>query len=109
MQVVSSSPVKSASIPRRRPVEVAKFVGKQEPTTRIQSSLKNQLPDSIRDDLLAHLDLINKLDKQVNELVRKASRVFSEKEAHALFIRKLQQEERRTKKDQEGKEEDLES
>jgi len=110
IQVVSPSSAKSVSIPRRRPVEVAKFVGKPAPPTKIENSLKKQLPDSIRDELLAHLDLINKLDKQVNELVRKASRVFSEKDARALSIRKLQQEERRIKtKDQEGKEAGLES
>ena len=89
---------------------MSKFVGKPAPPTRMENSLKKQLPDSIRDELLAHLDLINKLDKQVNELVRKASSVFSEKDARALSIRKLQQEERRIKtKDQEGEETGLEN
>ena len=89
---------------------MSKFVGKPAPPTRMENSLKKQLPDSIRDELLAHLDLINKLDKQVNELVRRASRVFSEKDARALSIRKLQQEERRIKtKDQEGEETGLEN
>jgi len=112
-QTVVPSSVRTVSIPRKRPVAMTKSVGKPAkpaPTTRIQSSLKKQLPDSIRDELLAHLDLINKLDKQVNELVRKASRVFSEKEVRALSIRKLQQEERRNKtKDKEGEEEVFES
>jgi len=110
-QGVTSSSVNNVSIPRKRPVKVTKFVEKPSPPSRIKSSLKKQLPDSIRDELLAHLDLINKLDKQVNELVRKASRVFSEKDARALSIRKLQQEERRnkTKDDREGGKEVLES
>ena len=58
---------------------MSNFLGKPTPLTRVPSYLKKRLPDSIRDELVAHLDLINSLDKQVNELVRKASRVFSER------------------------------
>jgi len=96
-QDVLPSSAKRISIPKRRPADVGNFVGKSTPTTKFPTSLKKKLPDSIRDDILAHLDLINKLDKQVNELVRKASRVFAEQEKRALAIRKQEQEERRKK------------
>merc|ERR1712106_1053234 len=79
-----------APIPAKRPVEVSNFLGKPTPLTRVPSYLKKRLPDSIRDELVAHLDLINSLDKQVNELVRKASRVFSDNQ------RTPSEEERRT-------------
>merc|ERR1712106_298240 len=79
-----------APIPAKRPVQVSNFLGKPTPLTRVPSYLKKRLPDSIRNELVAHLDLINSLDKQVNELVRKASRLFSDNQ------RTPSEEERRT-------------
>merc|ERR1712106_85454 len=81
---------RGAPIPAKRPVQVANFLGKLTPLTSVPSSLKKRLPDSKRDELVAHLDLINSLDKQVNELVRKASRLFSDNQ------RTPSEEERRT-------------
>ena len=83
-------------IPAKRPVEVAHFRGKPTPT-RVPNVLKQKLPDSIRDEILAHLDLINSLDMQVNELVVKAARVFSVSEETALSKRIPYEEERRNK------------
>ena len=84
------SSTRRVPIPAERPVQGSHFLGQPTPLTRVPSSLKKRLPDSIRDELVAHLDLINSLDKQVNELVRKASRIFSDNQ------RTPSEEERRT-------------
>jgi len=81
------------SIPKEKPVE-----GKSNPSDKIPSSLAKKLPDSVRDDILAHLKLVNMLNKQVNELVMKASRVFSEQDTSTLSTRKLHKEEKRLNK-----------
>lgn len=82
-------------IPAKRPVEIANFLGRPTPSTKAPRFLTKSLPDSIRNELLEHLELINSLDEQVNELVEKAARVFSTSEDFNPPKRKPYEEERR--------------
>ena len=77
-------------------MEIANFLGKPTPSTKAPKFSTKALPESIRDELIEHLELINSLDEQINELVAKATRVFSNEDI-ALSKRKLYEEERRKK------------
>ena len=86
-----------AKVPVKRPVEIANFLGKPTPSTRAPKFSPKELPKSIRDDIIEHIELINSLDEQVNELVAKATRVFSKNEDIVISKRKPLEEERQNR------------
>ena len=82
-------------IQRKNPNEILNFRGKPTPTTKIPKVVKKKLPEALREDIIEHLTLINKLNEEVNDLVRKATKLFYSENNSSLSKERPYEEERR--------------
>jgi len=75
---VMTTKIRKTKIPRKKSIEIEKtpFLGKSTSPIRTQKFTKEDLPENIRDDIIEHLELINSLDQQIQEVAAKAALVF---------------------------------